>query len=411
MPNIGASTNNGNQTVSIYPSQQLSSIYGNEIIYGIVQPGVANASVSISTLSSNIVFTIAAGTQFYFQRSATDPVSGAITDTFIAKITLGSSATYNFSANTTWTAGNYSASTKLYLVADWQYLSTANYVAFTIQNDSTIVNYNFTGTGNQVLVATILNNANAYNTYNTNGNILSSAITLFHIAYEGQAKRDVLPRINSKNDQFMVQFAGDGSGVYVSQGSNFIGDNFLSSETVTQAPAWDTNTSHGGDAKFVYLGQLSTDKIAPPTIYTTYANNLSTGSSLTISSGNYGNYYQVDFLRNKFDELLHIQGFYWESFLQPAGSFTFVYGSTTQQNLIDYLASAVSTGTQAYPLNGIGNTLLVSVRLLSAVNTSNLIWPESTIVFRNTGLSEVTGVNNHSRFKLPIWKASDLGLS
>jgi hypothetical protein len=408
--NAGTNSPNGGQQVSIYSYQQLSSIYGNQLLYGTLQPGIANASVSISYTNPNIVFTIAAGTQLYFQRStSSDPASQAgVTDTFIVKVVLSLPATVNF-ATSAWTSGNFLTSTKLYLIADWAY--GTEYATFIVANDTSVLNYNFLGNysttqGNQVLIATFLNNIVAESYSATPG----TAITYFHTAYEGQARRDVLSKVNTKNDQFMVQFAGDGSGVYVSQGSNFIGDNFLSSETVIQAPAWDANTSHSGDAKFVYLGQLSTDKITPPSVYTTYINNLSTGSSLTISSGNYANYYQVDFLRAKFDELAHIQGFYWESFLQPINGFSIT--GQTQQAILDYLATAPSANSsQAYPLSGIGYTILVTVRLLSAVNTSNVIWPESTIIFRNTGLSEITGVNNHSRLKLPVWTAANLGLS
>jgi hypothetical protein len=405
--NAGTATNLGNQQVSIYQTQQLASIYGNQLLYGVLQPGVANAKVTITqSADTTLIFTIAAGTELFFQRStSSDPASQGTTDTYIVKVVLASNAIINTLSKVSWTSGNYVGSSKLYIIADWDY--AYSYASFTIANDISILSYSFTGNysttqGNQVLVATILNNVVA----ESHANPLSTAITYFHISYEGQTGRDVLARVNNKNEQYLVEFVGDGSGVRISQGSNFVGENFTSPETLTSS-FWSSPVYYPTSNDSPYSNVLA------PTLCTTYINNVTTGASITVSSGNYGNYYQVDFLRIKFDEISHTQVFVWESFLQPTNGFTFVLGSTTQQQLIDYLSTAPASapGTPAYTLNGLGHTLLVSIRLLSAVNTANVLWPESTVIFKGNNLSENTGVTNHSRFKLPVWKASDLGLS
>ena len=401
MANTGSQSNNGNQQVSIYSQQQLSSIYGNQLLYGILQAGVANTSVTVAYSAPNLVFTIAAGTELFFQRSTSvDPASQGTTNTFIVKVILGSNATCSI-LNTTWNGGSYVGSSKLYIIADWQYTAGYDYASFVIANDTTISSYNFVGNnsisnGNQVLVAVILNNIVAESHAPSWGSVPS----YFHISYEGQAGRDILTKVNNKNDQFLVQFAGDGSGIYVSQGNNFVGDTFLSPEILTST-IWSSAAHYPTSTDAIY-----SNKITPPILNTTYMNNVTTGATITIASGVYANYYQIDFLRCKYDEVSHVQNFYWESFVQPANGFSFVYGSTTQQNLIDYLSAFSS-----FPIKGIGQTILATVRRLDAVNTANLLWPESTLFFKGSGLTETPGVNFHSRFKLPVWTASDLGLS
>jgi hypothetical protein len=390
----GTTVNNGQQQVSIYPAQYLSSVFGNEILYGIMKPGTGNylgTTPQISSVSydgSSLYLTIAAGTTLLFQRQAQDPFN--TTGTFIGKIILTNNYTYSIS-KATW--DGLSGSPRLHLIADWTYSTSDTatiYAAFSLVSDSGLSGYAFSGNGNLVLIASLLNNVAANTAHNAN---------LFHVSYEGQSNRDTFNRLYTKNEQYLVQFASDGSGLYVAQGSAFVGDNFLSTETLSN---WSASPVYPGTA-----GNAYTTIINPPLGILNYITNYNTGAILNIT-GALSTYYQIDFLRVKSDEILHTSSIVWESFLQKKGSFT-LSTSSTQQQIIDYLA-----GVPNYPLNGIGYTILVLIRDRATLNTSTYTsncWPEATVIFKNAGATEIGAVNAHSRFKLPVWKASDLGLS
>jgi hypothetical protein len=420
------STNKGNQQVSVFYQQSIVSSYANELLYGIANYGVANARVTI-TNSSGILFTVKAGTTLYFKQQINDPNtdnSGQKINQII-KIVLNSDyAITAIAASDLWFADDTVSATtgNLYIVASWEYNTTnAIYASINVYSDQTLPGglsgASFIGdTVSYVLIATINNHGLAkgasagittatYLGYNGGAYNIGNGINAYHISYEGQIGRDVHSKMNTKNDEFMVHFAYDGSGVYVGQGNSFLGDNFVSTEALYSL----SSTAPVGE-----LGKAYAPKIAPPAEVYTYITDYVTGATTTLASG-FTNYYQIDFLRIKSDELTHTFGLSWETFIQPKGTFNLTFdpsGSTqtTQQEILNYLSTSNLGGPfPMFPLKGSGHTLMVSVRLLSNVIASNVIWPEGCVVFKSNEISEL-GVNAHSRFKLPVWQATDIGL-
>ncbi len=416
----GLSTNIGNQVVSIYSQQELSSIYGNSILNGVLTGGVADASISVLG-SAAVTVTIGQNTKLYFTRQATDPVTGEVIN-IIGKVTIGAAAgfitpfdttsgtvTYGMSAASWYT--NFQSESKLYVVADWIYDATATnkYATIGVYGSAALSSFNFQGVNNQVLIGVLLNNAAAVAQYTVDSTILTSA---YHISYEGQTNRDTLPRLYNENNKFLIQQAGDGSGLYVSSGLNFVGDNFIDPAATLNTPEWNNTVTYAG---FNYTRKLS---FAPA--ISTYIVNNSSGAQLDIT-GQESNFNQIDFLRVKHDEYTHTINVVWESFLKPTSPL--ITFPPTQSQLLSYLSQQTTTSSYTspqimnpvfdFPLEGLGQTLLVVVRPRGTSGTYNInttFWPEYMVVFKDLGLDMTTASIKSIRNKLPVYTSDDLGL-
>ena len=447
----GTTVNNGNQQVSIYPYQQLSSVLGNEVSYGILNPGVYSSAVVITDGGANIVFTIKAGTTLVFQRSAIDPLVSTITDTIIGKVVLGSDYAYTVAKSTLWTS-TYSGT--VYIIADWTYsLSSPSllYANFSLSKDSSIQGdiRNNDGTSSHVLiVATILNN-NYYVTNFPNGSPSNTSdMTKYHLSSESQPNRDVLRREYIKNNQFRIDFDPSGRGVYINSGHSFVGNNAVftnpqfgnTGNTYTYTDTTLPFNLQGSGAGTFGTGHWYPLKngsgvVLPPTglinfypITSQIINGVTYGIQTNVPiniTGSESSYYQIDFLRIKMDEVLHTQVVGWESFLQPAGSFDFVGFSTlytsasglNTPNKMSYLSQYV------FPLSGDGEILLVAIRprggaygsytpgVPVADGASNTLWPESCVFPREASIPQVGSASTHKRFKIPVWNSTDLGVN
>ncbi len=372
MANTGTSSTleKGEQQVSIFPKQILSSIYGNETLYNIIQPGIENGGVIVSTDSINLIFTIPEGTTFFFQRQETDPLNPDKNVNFIGKVSLTLPAEYRI-LKTTFSSsyGSLTANEPLYLIGDWEYNATNPDIRFVdFRLDKNLLS--FTGNNNVVLLAKILNARAA---------IASVDFTKLHVSYELQQNRGTLNKLYGTDNSFMIEFESDGGGVKVQAGNAFTGNSFISYTSASSV-------------------------MTPPLGLATYLSNENTGSIINII-GSEASYYQVDFLRVRYSEdSPHVMGYAWESFLVPA---TTLFDTVpTKQQIITFLAAQ-----KQFKIVGNAHTLLVSIRKRVELNTSTItknIWPETCIIFNESALDQNINSTIHNRFKLPVYSASDL---
>lgn len=407
--NNGSSTNNGGQQVSIYPFQALKSVLGNEIIHGLFDEGVFNATVNVSDSGSNINFNIGSGTTLMFKRT----YSG---QTFIGKTVLTSLATITLSKTQLWTTGsgsggNYYNSNKLYIVADWSYDvadPTTIYVVFSLEYDNgtpgiggsigPIRAYDGT-TNHKLIVATILNNAGATTLYvANNANVLyipNTNVSSLHISYDIQRNRNVIKREEAQNNSFTIDFNGVGTSVTVNIGKSFI------------------------SGSFNYLP--SSISISPPAALATYLTSKTTGIVATTGSLTANNWVQVDVLRLKKPENVSATAsMVWESSLFPL-TLVSPYIAGWPQPPLNYNDILTFLSGIEMPLVGHGKTLLISVRNFASVQALSLIWPENCIIFNeqiyldgsNSTQADPVFVQDtvkyHDRFKVPVYQSSDLG--
>ena len=444
----GSTINNGQQQVSIYPYQQLSSVYGNALYYGNLNPGVYSTEVVITFGASDVVFTIKAGTTLIFQRQAIDPIDNTKNDNLIGKIVLKSDATVpstgaypKTGASGLWTSAPYTQSSALYIVADWEYsISTPSliYANFTLATDSTInsikaADGTFT---HKLIIATILNQQYYYI---NNG---SNDPSFYHISYDFQVNRDVFKKEYIKNNRYRVDFDGQGRGVYINAGHAIVGGNVLYTNpafdqfftyldnTLSWNLAKATNSIYDEGHYFpdrTYSGlptpsdiPADISNIIRPAVGLTYYIDPITGSQINIV-GSENNYYQIDFLRIKRNELTHLQTITWESFIRPEGildfsTFSKIPSSSAMipSNIMAYLLQ------YDFPVTGDGETPLIAIRprgidgqyttaLPTTDGVTNILWSDSCLFMNETAIPQFGGTSNHSRFKMPVWNASDIG--
>jgi hypothetical protein len=448
----GTSTNLGKQQVSIYPFQQLSSVYGNEVNFGIHNPGVYSAAVEVTIVSTNVNFIIKAGTTLIFQRQAKDPLISTQDDALIGKITLGDDVTITYPKSTIWGAGSspWNESSALYIVADWTYDiadPTKKYASFSVLTDSgasPAINIikSYDGTYSHLLVIAVLLNHYIY--VGTSSNDPS----LYHMSYDYQANRDVFKKEYIKNNRYQIDFDGKGRGVYVSAGHSLIGGKLAYSNTAFgQTYSYLDNTLPWGIAKATnssydeghylpnrsyHTAGISNDtpndsaNILRPALGLQYYysdTGLQTNIPIDIiTTATQSSYYQIDFLRVKKDEISHSTTIGWESFLQLKPSLAYseanldfiTYGKTPNDysamipsNLMFYLSHF------HFPIVGDGETLLIAIRERTttpvADGVTNILWPDSCLFMNQDSVPQFGGSPKHSRLKMPVWNASDIG--
>jgi len=371
------------QQVSIYPFQTLSSVYANELLYGLFEPGVYNSRISLRDgIDSSILrVDIHAGTTLLFTRIHANPDDHTKTNIVIGKIVVTSDDYIEISKESIWkNTPAFTSAPKLYIIADWRYnilSNTERYVNFSIETSLTTYNANLnTPNTHQLLVATLSNHQYYVDHYSTN----NSDLTNYHISYETQRNRNVLSRLFLKNDNFNLVFSSDGSEVEVYSGVSI------------------TNGS------IYYISDHI--HVLAATGIDTYIPDKRTGLIKNVSAS-LSSYYQVDFLRLKTDINTLITSPVWESFLVPATVSGGING-----NFLDYtdhstiVANIYSYITQFnFLLQDDGLTLLIAVR---PRNELPPLWPEHCIIVKDSPLDFSQGRSTYSRFKLPVINCSDI---
>lgn len=383
----------GTQQVSVFPYQTLSSVYGNEVLYGLFDPGVYSSSISLSDGSSNTIFrvSIAAGTTLMFKRQHLNPDDPTKTETILGKIVITNTNFIDMTKSDIWqTLGPYALATKLYVVADWRYgITTPNerYVSFTLETDLSTIQA-LDGTSSHKLIIATLSNHQWFVSGNGNYSSTNANLYNYHISYETQLNRDPLKRLVTRNDNFNLTFAHNGRSVVVNPGNTWIGSTLVS--------------------------LTGTQTLAPAVGLTTYKTSEVTNTSISIA-GTESSYYQVDLLRVKVDENTFVTTYGWDSFLvtgtgsgsTDGSSLSWANNGVSQQSLLSYINQF------KYPLSGEGLTLLIAVRpradIPSVDGASNVLWPENCVIFKDKAIETTQTGRNHSRMKAPVWNSSDLG--
>ena len=379
----------GTQQVSLFPYQTLSSVYGNELLHGLFDPGVYSSGISVSNGSSNTILRISIheGTTLMFKRQHVNPDDPTKTDIILGKIVITSANFIDMLKEDIWNnISTFSEATQLYVVADWRYgvtSSSERYVSFSLEtNLSNIQAYD--GTVNHKLIVATLSNHQWFisNYSNTNSNLYN-----YHISYDIQANRSPLKRLFTHNNNFNLNFASNGRSIGIGSGNVWLGNTLVS--------------------------LTSEYSIAPPLGLTSYITSNRTNTSINIA-GVESSYYQVDILRVCIHENTSLPTYEWKSFLvtgtgigsTQGSSLGWANNSVSQQELMDYIQQFI------YPVTGEGINLLISVRPRSSIpiedGATNIIWPENCIIIKDSGIECVPIVVNHSRLKVPVWNASDL---
>jgi len=440
----GSSSNNGSQAVTIYNSQQLSSAYGNNILRNIIQPGVYDCTFSLSATPPNplITVTINPGSTFVFRRNvsvANSPDQSNSYDVFI-KVTLQTSATVTFNASTI-------NSNIAYVTADYTYTDSSSDPKYALFNVTSVnpKELENTGTTHVVTLGTILNISNIWSTSSSGQNIVSSLNYYAHISYDSEFNRNTFTRNFTYNQQFNIEFDPSGAGVYVGPGTISTADGIINWLPTfgTSAPNQSYYSSYP-TKNGTYEGIIS-----PALGLTTYTASALTNSTVSII-GSEVNYYQVDFLRAKIDEVTHNTVIVWESFIIPSS--TIAFSSTGGSWVSSYWTNAWPTVMTAsnsvitpvpttsigpantknalwnyiskfnYNLTGSGVNLMVAVRPRGGTNntwytsniptttTNNILWPESCFILKDIEPFQVTPSTKHSRMKIPVSTVSALGI-
>lgn len=380
----------GAQQVSIYPYQTLSSVYGNELLHGLFDPGVYSSNITLSDGSSNTIFrvNINTGTTLLFKRQHTNPDDPTKTDIVIGKIVITSPNFIDILKADLWqNIGSYAAATKLYIVADWHYgitSSSERYVKFTLETDLSAIQALDGTTSHKLIIASLSN----HQWFITNYSATNPDLYNYHISYEYQLNRDPLTRLYRLNENFPLIFAHNGRSVTLGAGS-----------------AWISNS----------LYSISTPVSIPPAVgLTHYIENAVTHRLIPIA-GSESLYYQIDFLRLKVNEVTQATTYGWDSFLVTGTGSGSTNGSSlgwsdnsiTKEDLLNYIKQFV------YPLSGKGYILLVSVRPRSSIPTvdgsTNILWPEHCVIFRDQSILSTQSSYTNTRLQIPVWDSTDLG--
>lgn len=221
--------NYGNQQVTVYPLQDLTSINVNQTLYGLISEGVYWSELTIGGTPATesdpgIAFiTIKAGTTMVFKK--TEGVR-----TFLGKVVLGDdyimrseTANGGILRSDLWTAFHSPLSKAIHIFADWNYdldVSDAHYVEFNYVPDSL---FSANISAGKLLLGSFLNNSSAMA-----GNESSyQGITLedyYRVDYSNVPGRNTLNDLISSKESLKVSFMGDGTGVMIGPGMLQVSD-------------------------------------------------------------------------------------------------------------------------------------------------------------------------------------------
>ncbi len=392
----GTSTNLGKQEVSIYPGQELSSVYGSAILNDVVPIGTTNCVVTLSDSGANVSVTIASGSTFVFKRSAPDPITSIAGNPIIGKITLAGDATFTFAKSTFWSTSTYDV---LYVVADWEFDSVNKYVSFSIETDTTIgpLKANDDTDSHILVLSSLLNNKFFSTNWGANGTVQS--LSNYHIVQDFLPNIDLLVSLEEKRNSFNVFFDSYGYGLYVGSGKVAIGGTISSySSSFYNSLPYPTRGNITGQGTGITL---------PPVGLRFFVSNVFTNVKIdVIQSATKSSYYQIDFLRYRINAS-HLGELYWESFLQLAGTLDFAGNTLTKSQIIDYLTN------KSLVLKDDGITLAIVVRSRASVpdtqNNTNLIWPEWTIIPKIDLDDSLFTTTSGTRLKVPVYRSKDIG--
>ncbi len=396
MANTGSSTNIGSQQVSIYPYQELKSVYGNEILYNIMEPGVyySNIYLQNSPDLSSINICVGVGTTMLFNRV------DASNNLFVGKVVLGADGVVATIKKTDfWRDSSiYINAKKIFLVADWAYdvtNPTNIYVAFSIVSDANIATIKADDgtTDHKLILGSWLNHQYYVQNYN-----ITHPLTYYHTSYDYQSGRNTLKKLFNETNKFMIDFDPTGRGLYIDTGDTLVGGTFINQATMYPEAYSPTSTAFR-------------PAVNPGIYCANYRAN--TWTSIV---GSEALYYQVDFLRLKFNNNTKSYQIAWESFVKPINGYTYNSAVLDFTNYSNINKASIEGFLRQFTFNIIddGITLLVSLRPSSGIpysdGATNLLWPQNCVMMRestNPAL-QVGSVHETTRMKVPVYLSSDL---
>lgn len=356
----------GNQQVTIYPQQDITSINANQQIYGLISAGVYKTGLSISDNPSEILITVAAGTTVVFEREYEGRK-------FVVKTVLADS--YELDPLDKSTAfGNMKNSKSIHVYADWQYNPLA------IEHDATF--YITDDAGSVALIAQKMMLVGSFGNHqymyaHREDPSPPSAAGTYRVDYSKVVGLNTLDNLSNQREALKVEFTGDGTGIYIKPGTVWISD---------LMGYWSESNYKNPLEQELQPGQLFGDPIPPPE-----------------NAGSAGQY-QIDTLRLVTDEEdLSKFKFKWSTKVVVTGE-TWDFKNmlfTKEGQLLPFLRG------QQLNLTDPGYIVLICVRSCNSTDPGtgtiwiDEIWPQNTYV-PETYTPRVGEVPSFTRLKLPV---------
>lgn len=364
--------NRGNQQVTIYPYQDLTSYYGNQILYGLIPQGVFTGEASVIDggslgnpyTSHQAVFRVSPGSVFVFIRNYTTKDG---LKKFVGKIVLEDEALIDITKTILWKTPSYTTGvTSLLLTADWTYNlenPAERFIDFEILTDLQRASALAAG---KIIVAEFLNHQYFVQNAGSDSPYPEVSLTDYQVQYpfvEGQP-RHLFTRLEKMSKQMPVVFAANGNTITVGPGVVWNADTLLSIPATTSPPI---------------------------------------PLRASIPSGHTANeYYQIDVLR-----LTHLEEtqeiiLKWDSFLKekptPEWNFSNI-PAIPQSTITSYLSGF------EFALEDPGMIILFGVRNCASIPTSNptstKLWPGQCFIL-DYFIPQLGAPEYYTRWKLPV---------
>lgn len=329
----------GSQQVNVHPSQQLTSLNANKLLLGVIEAGIYNMEVEITSDATNIIFTIKEGATFVFKKLDAD------TGTYLlGKFYFQEDAEVSVPKTT---LEGYSGSEALLLIASWAYdiaettkiYCTPMVIPYSVENMAQVESEN------DLILAVILN----HQEFIDNG----SDPSYYKVAYQEQFYINPIKGLYEISSGFPIKFGFDGKDITVGSGNCIMGDTYIHNTTPL---------------------------------------NCATGSNWPslVTTANPELYHQIDVLRIKTERDnsgTNTPYLGWESFLKLSAGFT---------NIREFIDGFDFTWEDY------GYNLLFVVRSRNTLAIDTPIWPSDCLIV-NPFTPQIGSPETLTRFKLPVY--------
>ena len=367
--------NLGNQQITIYPYQEITSINANQILYNLIQPSVSSAKIELYQPQSTDQFgiRILAGATFIFIQTVTE--SGTDRN-FLIKCVLEDDVELAFAKSLYW-GETYQAAISLYLYANLNYSidePSKRYAAFSLTESKTTINAD-----KDLIIATLLNHQYFVKSVDDS---IDPNLSYYYISYTEQHKPDVFSELYKETERLTPIFDGD------MQKITLASETIISGNSLITVAGGEVTLPAKVSSSLYPLGKVAADL------------------------------YQVDTLRIKITkEDPRTAGFIWESSLfdKPVGLTWADSYSWTEAQILAYLEK------KPLSLYDSGYIILIMLRACGAtvygtIGANYAAWGRegfnkihpSMCYIPKKSIIRLDEQDYHSRFKLPIYETSDL---
>lgn len=380
---MATTVNRGKQQITVYPYEELTSVNANQILQGLIQPGVSNTKVELVDAGANFGIKIKAGATFVFKQSL---VQSGVTRDFLIKAVFEDDAERDdFSKALYWGATNASTD-KLYIYADLNYdleNYEARFVDFSLTSD-----FGSIATNQNLVVASLHNNLYFVGASTQGTGELTQNLGYYYISYSEQNNRNALNRLYDRNNSFQITFDGAMQQFTIAATNLICGNSLISMPSTT---------------------------MTLPSKVTTYP----AGKSTT-------DFYQVDVLRLKVTKSNpRVYGYAWESLLLDKPVADSTYTDWTWENSYSWDEDRIFYYLKNKDLliQDSGHIVLIMIRPNWASVYADLSQLASYMAWAVGGFNKIHASicyapnmfvprideqDHHSRFKLPIYATSEV---